>query len=394
MVKKTPKDLHSRKISRATSKQKASDASSIITVTRPVLPPLERFSKHLESIWERRWLTNNGKLARALEDKLESYLKAGSGKLVLVSNGTVAIEIALRALGIKGHVITTPFTFSATTNMLVWVGLKPVWAAINPDTYNIDPDAVERQITKRTSAILAVHVYGNPCDVKRLAEIAVKHDMKLIYDAAHAFGVEYRGHSILRYGDASTLSFHATKVFNTIEGGAIVAKDGTVYDRMKLMRNHGIKSEEEVVLPGTNAKMNEFEAAMGLCNLETVEEDILARKELYKRYEENLTGAASVKFQTLTASKYNYSYMPACFKNRKTRDRVYNGLAGVGIYARKYFFPLTMDFEYFGGRFRSVAGLESARQISDRVLCLPLYPDLGFESVDRICSKVIEIIRD
>ncbi len=391
-MKKTLKDLQSRKTSRATSKQKASDVSSVITVTRPVLPSLEKFSKHLESIWDSRWLTNDGKLVHALGDKLESYLKVG--KLVLVSNGTVAIEIALRALGIKGDVITTPFTFSATTNMLAWVGLKPVWADINPETYNIDPDAVERKITKRTSGILAVHVYGNPCDVERLAEIVVEHDLRLIFDAAHAFGVQYHGHSILRYGDASTLSFHATKVFNTIEGGAIVVKDDAVYERLKLMRNHGIKSEEEVVLPGTNAKMNEFEAAMGLCNLETVEEDIRARKELYKCYQERLTGVGSVKFQRLTASKYNYCYMPVCFKNKRMRDRVYTGLAGVGIHARKYFFPLTVDFEYFTGRFRSLAGIESARRISDRVLCLPLYPDLGVETVDRICGKVIELTHE
>ncbi len=391
-MKKRPKGFQSRKRTSVNSDPKPTDGWSSITVTRPVLPPRERFDKLLDGIWTRKWLTNDGELVQALSKRLELYLK--TKKLVLVSNGTTAIEIALRALDTKGDVITTAFTFSATTNVLVWAGLNPVWVDINPETYNIDPDEVERKITKRTSAILAVHVYGNPCDVERLAEIAAEHDLRLIYDAAHAFGVEHHGHSILHYGDASTMSFHATKVFNTIEGGAIAVKDDAVYEKLKLLRNHGIKSEEKVVLPGTNAKMNEFEAAMGLCNLETVEEDILARKELYKRYQEMLTGVGSVKFQTLTASKYNYSYMPVCFKNRNTRDRVYNGLAGARIHARKYFFPLTVDFEYFGGRFKSVTGLESARQISDRVLCLPLYPDLGFESVDRICDKVIELMHE
>jgi len=389
-VKKDPKDLLSRKRTTITGETKLTDDTSSVTVTRPVLPSREKFNRLLDGIWNRKWLTNDGELVRALGDQLERYLKVR--KLVLVSNGTVAIEIALRALNIKGEVITTPFTFSATTNVLLWTGLTPIWADINPETYNIDPDAVERKITKQTSAILAVHVYGNPCDVGRLKEISDEHDLRLIYDAAHAFGVKYRGHSILRYGDASTLSFHATKVFNTIEGGAIVSGDEAVYQKSKLMRNHGIRSEEEVVLPGTNAKLNEFEAAMGLCNLETVEENIRARKRLYERYRERLTGVGSVRFQTLTASKYNYSYMPVCLKNRNMRDRVYNGLAGVGIHARKYFFPLTVDFEYFGGRFRSLSGLESARLISDRVLCLPLSPDLGVGVVDHVCDKVIELI--
>ncbi len=390
MVKRESKALQSRKRARVTTHTESTNGKSNVTVTRPVLPPRREFDRLLDGIWSRRWLTNDGELVRTLGNRLERYLKLD--KLVLVSNGTVAIEIALRALGIKGEVITTSFTFSATSNVVVWEGLKPVWADINPETYNIDPDDVERKITKQTSAILAVHVYGNPCDVERLAEIAAKHDLSLIYDAAHAFGVEFYGNSILRYGDASTLSFHATKVFNTIEGGAIVAKDDETYEKLKLLRNHGIKSEEEVVLPGTNAKMNEFEAAMGLCNLETVEENIAARKELYKRYQGKLTGVGGLTFQMLTASKYNYSYMPVCFQNRNTRDRVYTGLAGVGIHARKYFFPLTVNLEYFAGRFRSLKGIESARRISDRVLCLPIYPDLGVESVDSICGKVTELI--
>ncbi len=391
-MKKKPNRLESSKGNSPTRKAKPTKVRPSITVTKPVLPARVKYNRFLDGIWERRWLTNDGELVHALTNRLEHYLKVS--KLILVSNGTAAIEIALRALDVKGEVITTPFTFSATTNVLIWAGLKPVWADIDPETFNIDPVAIERKITDRTSAILAVHVYGNPCDVERLAEIADEHDLRLVYDAAHAFGVQFHGQSILRYGDASTLSFHATKVFNTIEGGAIITDNDSVFEKSKLMRNHGIKSEEEVILPGTNAKMNEFEAAMGLCNLETVEGNILARKKLYARYQENLAGVGTVRFQKLTASKYNYSYMPVCFESQSLRDLIHTGLASVGVHARKYFFPLTVDSEYFAGRFKSTDALESARRISDSILCLPLYPDLGVEIVDRICDKVIELTQD
>jgi dTDP-4-amino-4,6-dideoxy-D-glucose transaminase len=391
LVNKKPKDFKSNSGVSAASAPNESKVRPTVTVTRPVLPPREKFDRFLDVIWEKKWLTNDGELVRTLTSHLERHLKVR--KLVLVSNGTVAIEIALRALGVKGEVITTPFTFSATTNVLLWAGLNPVWSDIDPETFNIDPDVIERKITKRTSAILAVHVYGNPCNVQRLAEIADQHDLTLIYDAAHAFGVEFRGQSILRYGDASTMSFHATKVFNTIEGGAVVSNDDAVIEKSMLMRNHGIRSEEEVILPGTNAKMNEFEGAMGLCNLETVEENILARKKLYERYRKNLSRVGGVGFQKLRSSKYNYSYMPVCFGGRRVRDRVYSGLGSVGIHARKYFFPLTVDFEYFRGRFKLIAGLESARKISDGILCLPLYPDLGVTTVDQICDRVIDLVK-
>ena len=257
-----------------------------ITVTKPVLPDLAKYMEYLKRIWQTRRLTNEGEFVLLLEEKLKEYLR--SEYFALLSNGTQALHIALKALNIKGEVITTPFTFSATTNVLVWEGLTPIFADIDSQTFNIDPTDVEKKITERTSAILAVHTYGNPCYVEELQEIADRHEVKLIYDAAHAFGTEYHNQPIVRYGDISTLSFHATKIFNTIEGGAISARDQNIYEKVKLLRNHGIKSEEEVLLAGTNAKMNEFQAVMGLCNLEDVDEKIEKRKKIYEKYKEDL----------------------------------------------------------------------------------------------------------
>ncbi len=360
-----------------------------INVTRPSLPPLERYVEYLRQIWKSGWLTNDGELVHVLGERLEQYLKARN--LVLVSNGTLAMELALRALDVKGEVITTPFTFAATTNVLLWLGLTPVFADIDPETYNIDPDAVEDQITERTRAILAVHVYGNPCSCEDLQKVAEKHGLRLIYDAAHAFGVEYNNHSVLNYGEVSTLSFHATKVFNTVEGGAVIARDAAVFERLRLLRNHGIRSEEEVVLPGTNGKMSEFQAAMGLCNLVDVDEMVRLRRVRYERYVERLGGVGGVRFQRLVASRYNYCYMPVCFDSRVVRDAVFLGLCRVGVNPRKYFFPLTVDYDYFKGTSVGRGGLPNAVGVADRVLCLPLYPDLEVSSVDLISDKIVEI---
>src|SRR5665647_640270 len=257
-------------------------------------------------------MTNNGEFVISLEKKLEEYLRVKN--LLLFSNGTLALQLALKTLKLKGEVITTPFTFATTTNMILWEGLIPVFADIDPYTFNIDPKDVEKKISEKTSAILAVHVYGNPCYVAELQEIADKYNLKLIYDAAHAFGVEYERHPILNWGDVSMLSFHATKVFHTIEGGALVIKDEKLIEELKLLRNHGIKSEEEVVCIGTNAKMNEFQAAMGLCNLENVDKNLKLREAIYNSYKEKLCDFQGIKFQKIIASKYNYSYMPICFE--------------------------------------------------------------------------------
>jgi dTDP-4-amino-4,6-dideoxygalactose transaminase len=358
----------------------------MITVTKSDLPPLEEYVEYLKKIWNSRCLTNDGEFVQLLQKDLKDYLKVEN--LALVSNGTLALHLALKAHQLEGEVITTPFTFAATTNVILWEGLTPVFADIDPETFNIDPEEVERKITEKTSAILAVHVYGNPCCVEELQEIASRHNLKLIYDAAHAFGVEYKNQSVLSFGDVSTLSFHATKVFTTVEGGAIICKDENMLERMKLLRNHGIKSEEEVVVPGTNAKMDEFRAAMGLCNLKMIDERILQRKRLYEHYKQKLS--RYVQFQRVIATKYNYGYMPVCFEDAEERDRAYSELVRNGIKPRKYFFPLTTNYDYFNKADTvKLYNLEQAFDVSSRVLCLPLYPDLEIESVD----KVVEIIK-
>ena len=365
----------------------------MITITKPDLPDLEKYIKYLKKIWASRWMTNNGEFVQLLEKELERYLKVRN--LLLIANGTLALQLTLKAFKLKGEIITTPFTFSATTNVIVWEGLTPVFADIDPERFNIDPKDVERKITDKTSAILAVHVYGNPCYVNELQKIADKYNLKLIYDAAHAFGVEYKNQSILNYGDISTLSFHATKLFHTIEGGAIVVKNADLFEKLKLLRNHGIKSEEEIALPGTNAKMNEFQAIMGLCNLENIDEKIQLRKERYEYYKKELA-RLGVTFQKVIASKYNYIYMPVCFKNISEKDKVYAELVKNGIKPRKYFSPLTVDFDYFkdkGVNLVEKYGLNIASDIVNRVLCLPLYPDLKIKVIDKSIHIIKKIIK-
>lgn len=362
----------------------------MINVTKTKLPKIEEYIKYLKKIWETNWVTNNSEFLQLLEKKLQDYLKVKN--LLLVSNGTLALQLLLKGFDLKGEVITTPFTFSATTNVILWEGLEPVFADIDPQTFNIDPQDVGKKITQKTSAILAVHVYGNCCDVEKLQKIANKHNLKLIYDAAHAFGVEYKNQSILNYGDASALSFHATKTFNTIEGGGIVVKNKELFEKLKLLRNFGIKSEEEVILPGINAKMNEFQAIMGLCNLEEIDREIQLRKKIYERYKAGLSDNKNIKFQEINGSKYNYTYMPICFKDIKERDAIHSELVKNGIKPRKYFFPLTVNFEYFkrkGVDLVEKYGLKIASDIADRILCLPLYSDLKMAVVDRII-KIIE----
>lgn len=362
----------------------------MIPVTKSTLPPLDEYIKYLKRIWSSRWLTNDSELVKLLEAELKKYL--GIRRLSLVSNGTLALQIALRALDLRGEVITTPFTFAATTNSLIWEGLTPVFADIDNETYNIDPADIERKITKKTSAILAVHVYGNPCYVNELQKIAKEYDLKIIYDAAHAFAVRYENRPITDFGDISTLSFHATKVFNTIEGGAIIAEDPKIIEKINLLRNHGIKSAEEVVLPGTNAKMNEFQAAMGLCNLEQINYNIEQRKKLYQLYLEQLDGNGFL-FQKIVSTTHNYSYMPILLKNREVRDRVFDTLTCNGVTPRKYFFPLAVNFDYFKKldvNYAEKYGLFNAVNISDRVLCLPLYPDLEETIVKNITDIIIE----
>lgn len=360
----------------------------MIFVTRTKLPPIHRYYKYLQQIWANNWVTNNGQLVQELELKLRDYLKVYN--LALVSNATIALQMALQALIPEGEVITTPFTFAASTNAILWEKLTPVFADIEPDTFNINPNDIEKKITPKTRAILAVHVYGNPCNVDRIQEIAHKHNLKVIYDAAHAFGVEYRGSSVLNYGDVSILSFHATKVFNTIEGGALISPSQDLDSQHRLIRNFGIVNEEKVVLPGTNAKMNEFQAAMGLCNLQTINRDIRGRDKKYQLYLTSLGKIKGLKFQKIIASKYNFSYMPVLFRDNNHRDSIYNILKENGIHARKYFFPLTSSFDYFDEPTRTAnsQNLPVATDISSRVLCLPLYAELTTEDVSRIVSII------
>jgi len=366
----------------------------MINVTKSDLPSLKKYTEYLEKIWSTRWLTNNGEFVQLLEKRLAEYLKVKN--LILISNGTLALQLALKALDIKGEVITTPFTFVATTNVILWEGLTPVFADIDSETYNIEPNDVEKKINDKTSAILAVHVYGNPCYVEKLQEIADKYKIKLIYDAAHAFGVEYKNQSVLNYGDLSTLSFHATKLFHTIEGGAIIANDDKIIEKLKLLRSFGITSEEEVVLPGINAKMNEFQAIMGFCNLENIDEKIHHRKIIYDYYKEKLSDITTIIFQKIITSKYNYGYMPVCFENIEIRDKIYSELIKNGIKPRKYFYPLTSNFDYFKEKDVNIVKkneLKIANYISDRILCLPLYPDLEIEIVDKIIHIIKKVIK-
>ncbi len=369
------------------------DVFDLITVTKPSLPDLDKYVEYLKKLWGSRWITNNGPYSQLLEEELRKHLKVE--ELVLTCNGTLALQLALRALGLKGEVITTPFTFVATKNSILWEGLTPVFADIDSDTFNIDPIDVESKISENTCAILAVHVYGNPCNVEALKEIADKHHLKLIYDGAHSFDVEFKNQSVFNYGDVSALSFHATKVFNTIEGGALVTNDRKLANKLRLMRDHGIKSEQETVGIGTNAKMNEFQAIMGLCNLEQVDQNIASRCRLYNQYIDKLHVSKEINFQKLTASKYNYAYMPIILDNQYQRDLIHDKLLQSGIGTRKYFYPLTSKGTCHQvnkkGQFDKVH-TETASNISKRVLCLPLYDQLTNNDVDHISSSLIQIL--
>ena len=308
------------------------------------------------------------------------------GNILVVTNGTIALQMALRLLKIKGEVITTPFTFIATTNSIISENLTPIFADIDRDTLNLSPDEARSKITLNTKAILPVHIFGNPCDVEKFEYITKKHNIKLIYDASHAFGVEFDNKSILNYGDISTLSFHATKVFNTIEGGALIIKDKEIYERAKLYRNHGIKSEKEILLSGTNAKLDEIRAAIGICNLDNVDLNIRYRNNIYNLYKENLD-SSKVKFQRIVTDNYNYSYMPILLNDINSRDNVCSVLLSKNVNPRKYFYPLISNLDFI----KCLDKFEIAQNISDRILCLPIYPDLSELEVKLISKNVNKV---
>ena len=352
------------------------------------MPTFEEYCEEIRPIWESHMLTNNGPLHHQLEQELKRYLD--TRHVTLFVNGHNALECIFQTFELKGEVITTPFTFASTTHAIVRSGLTPVMCDIKPDDFTLDPAKVEKLITPMTCAIVPVHVYGNLCNNDALQEIADRHGLRLIYDAAHAFGVRKDGRSVAGWGDASMLSFHATKVFNTIEGGAVCLNGHGIKERLTQWRNFGITSPDTVEYVGGNAKMNEFAAAMGICNLRHVDEEIAKRGKVYERYMERLEGAPGLTLPKLQGGVTpNYAYFPVLFGDDSgtTRDEVYRMLYERGIVARKYFYPLVSDYECYAGRWDS-ADTPVAADAALRVLTLPMYADLAAEDVDRICDIV------
>lgn len=366
---------------------------NLITVTSPLLPSLEEFASYLEDIWHRKWLTNNGYYHQKLEEVLCEYLKVPY--ISLFTNGTLPLMCALQALRITGEVITTPYSFVATTHSLWWNGIKPVFVDIDPTTCNIDPDKIEAAITPKTTAIMPVHVYGKPCDTKRIQEIADKYGLKVIYDAAHAFGVEINGESVLNSGDMSTLSFHATKVYNTIEGGALVCRDEKTKQRIDYLKNFGFADETTVVAPGINGKMDEIRSAYGLLNLKQVDTAIEARRQVAIAYRENLRSINGITFfDDMINVKHNYSYFPI-FVNAEeygmTRDELYFKMKKNNVFGRRYFYPLISTFStYRGLESAKKNNLPIATMIADNVICLPMHHNLSNLDIERVLNEIVK----
>lgn len=357
----------------------------MINVTKTYLPPLEEYEQYLQGIWERNQLTNNGPLVRDLEAKLKDYLDIQN--LFLVSNGTIALQIAIKALDLHGEIITTPFSYVATTSSIVWEGCQPVFVDIDPLTLCINPDLIENAITDRTAAILATHVYGFPCDVNQIQKIADKHGLKVIYDAAHTFGVQFQGTSLLNFGDISTLSFHATKLFHTVEGGAVVTNDEQLAHRISFLRNFGHKNEIEYWGLGINGKNSEMHAAMGLCILPHVSDLILQRKALWAIYNDNLRESNLLIPSLNNEAQHNYSYYPVIFNSEEQLLKTKMNLNAEDIYPRRYFFPSLNTLSYV-----SYCEMPVSENISRRVLCLPLYNDLAEIDVKKITAIINKTI--
>lgn len=363
----------------------------IITVTSPLLPNLDEFTESLKEIWESKWITNNGQFHQKLEAALAEYLKVPY--VSLFTNGTLPLLTALQALRITGEVITTPYSFVATTHALWWNGIKPVFVDIDSSTGNIDPQKIEAAITPRTTAILPVHVYGKPCDTEAIQAIADKYGLKVIYDAAHAFGVEVNGESLLNAGDMSTLSFHATKVFNTIEGGAMVMHDEKTKQRIDYLKNFGFANEIEVVGPGINSKMDEIRSAYGLLNLKQVDAAIAARQKVAVAYREALRNVDGISFwDDMPGVRHNYSYFPIFVDAEKygmTRDELYMKMKDQGVWGRRYFYPLISEFSTYRGLESSCPeNLPNAHMMADTVICLPMHHALSDLDVTRIIKTL------
>jgi len=364
-----------------------------IYVTRPFLPPLDKFCDGLKKIWENHWLTNNGPILKRYTRELENYFETDN--VCLFNNGTLALQIGLQGMGITGEVITTPFTFVATTHVLYWNKIRPVFVDIEPDYYTLDPEKVEAAITPWTTAILAVHVFGYPCKLNALADIAQRHNLRLIYDAAHAFGVTVGDKSIAHFGDMSMFSFHATKLYHSIEGGMLTFKDSGVKKTFDYLKNFGFENEVEVVMPGTNAKMNEMQALMGSMVLGSVDAQIEKSRQITALYREKLKDIRGIRFvpELPKDVRYNFAYMPIEVNEQEfgmSRDVLYEKLKKYNVYSRRYFYPLICDFACY----RSVAvkdPLTVARIVASRILTLPIYYDLSSYDVKRICEIIIEI---
>jgi len=362
-----------------------------IYVTEPSLPPLEEFIPYLQKIWDNKWLTNNGEFHRQFEAALAEYL--GVKYISLFTNGMIALQVGMQALRITGEVITTPFTFVATTHAIHWNNCTPVFCDIEPDTYTIDPQKVESAITPRTTAIMPVHVYGNPCNHEKLQKIADTYGLKLFYDAAHVFGVKKNGVSLCNWGDLSMLSFHATKVFNTFEGGALITNDQELKTRIDFLKNFGFANETTVIAPGSNGKMDEFRSAFGLLQLQKVDGEIAKRKAVAERYREALLDVPGVKvLHDLPGVTHNYAYFPIEINAAEygmTRDDLYNKLKAAEIYSRRYFYPLCSDFPvYCGLASAAPSNLPVATRVAQNILCLPMFAELTQEDMEKIIRTI------
>jgi len=364
-----------------------------IYVTQPFVPPLEDFLPYLEKIWESKCLTNGGPFHQELEINLADYL--GVKHLSLFANGTLALVTALQALRITGEVITTPFSFVATAHSLLWNGIKPIFVDIHPATLNLDPQKIEAAITPHTTAIMPVHVYGKPCDVEKIQKIADTYGLKVIYDAAHAFGVKYKGESLLKHGDLSVLSFHATKVFNTFEGGAIVCPDAKTKKRIDDLKNFGFADEVTVIAPGINAKMNEFQAAFGLLQLKHIDRVLERRREIDTQYRQQLSSVTGIVCPPLPADTiYNFAYFPLLIEKRYplSRDELHEKLRQHGIYTRRYFYPLISEFPMYRGLpSAEQINLSTATIVANQVICLPIYPALQELDQQEIISHIADV---
>ena len=365
-----------------------------IPVVKSSMPPYEEYIREIRDMWDSCWLTHTGPKHQALEKGLCEYLEAEN--IALFANGHLALELTINALGLTGEIITTPFTFASTTQAIVRNGLTPVFCDINEEDYTIDVSKIEALITQKTSAIMPVHVYGNVCDVYALDAIARKHNLKVIYDAAHTFGVKIGDKAVGNFGDISMFSFHATKVFHTVEGGGLTYIDRSLSPLFAKLRQFGMVGQESVPSIGTNAKMTEMHAAMGLCNLRHIDEELAKRGKVMNRYRELLSGVKGIKLCNLQKNvKPNYAYFPVLFNKEEfgmDRDEVSNHLAENNIYARKYFYPLTSSFEVYQEMF-DIQNTPIAKKIADNILTLPLYADLAIEDVDRICNVILKYVK-